>query len=71
MSQNQAKSNNKDCSFGNRDSFIKGLGPEVLPGLHLLFVITGCPYYIHTVQLNEPRNYPDVILREAIITNQI
>ena len=24
MSQNQAKSNYKDCSFGNRDSFIKG-----------------------------------------------
>ena len=24
MSQNQAKSNYKDCSFGNRDSFVKG-----------------------------------------------
>ena len=24
MSQNQAKSNYKDCSFGNRDSFLKG-----------------------------------------------
>jgi len=24
MSQNQAKSNYKGCSFGNRDSFVKG-----------------------------------------------
>ena len=30
MSENQAKSNNKDCSFGNRDSFVKGTGLSVL-----------------------------------------
>ena len=24
MSQNQAKSNYKDCSYGNQDSFVKG-----------------------------------------------
>ena len=30
MSQNQAKSNYKDCSFGNRDSFVKGTRLSVL-----------------------------------------
>ena len=30
MSQNQAKSNYKDCSFGNRDSFAKGTSLSVL-----------------------------------------
>ena len=30
MSQNQTKSNYKDCSFGNRDSFIKGTRLRVL-----------------------------------------
>ena len=30
MSQNQAKSNYKDCSFGNRDSFVKGKRLSVL-----------------------------------------
>ena len=30
MSQNQAKSNYKDCSFGNRDSFVKGTMLSVL-----------------------------------------
>ena len=30
MSQNQAKSNYQDCSFGNRDSFVKGTRLSVL-----------------------------------------
>jgi len=30
MSQNQPKSNYKDCSFGKRDSFVKGTGLRVL-----------------------------------------
>ena len=30
MSQNQAKSNYKDCSFGNQDSFVKGTRLSVL-----------------------------------------
>ena len=30
MSQNQPKSNYKDCSFGNRDSFVKGTRLSVL-----------------------------------------
>ena len=30
MSQNQAESNYKDCSFGNRDSFVKGTRLSVL-----------------------------------------
>ena len=30
MSQNQAKSNYKDCSFGNLDSFVKGTRLSVL-----------------------------------------
>jgi len=30
MSQNQAKSNYKDCSFGNRDFFVKGTRLSVL-----------------------------------------
>ena len=30
MSQNQAKSNYKDCSIGNRDSFVKGTRLSVL-----------------------------------------
>ena len=30
MSQNQAKSNYKDCSSGNRDSFVKGTRLSVL-----------------------------------------
>ena len=30
MIQNQAKSNYKDCSFGNRDSFVKGTRLSVL-----------------------------------------
>ena len=30
MSQNQAKSNYKDCSFGNRNSFVKGTRLSVL-----------------------------------------
>ena len=30
MSQNQAKSNYKDCSFGNRDSSVKGTRLSVL-----------------------------------------
>ena len=30
MSQNQAKSNYKDCSLGNRDSFVKGTKLSVL-----------------------------------------
>ena len=30
VSQNQAKSNYKDCSFGNRDSFVKGTRLSVL-----------------------------------------
>ena len=30
MNQNQAKSNFKDCSFGNRDSFDKGTRLSVL-----------------------------------------
>ena len=30
MSQNQAKSNYKDCSFGNRDSLVKGTKLSVL-----------------------------------------
>ena len=30
MSQNQAKSNYKDCSFGNRDLFVKGTRLRVL-----------------------------------------
>ena len=30
MTQNQAKSNCKDCSFGNRDSFVKGTRLSVL-----------------------------------------
>ena len=30
MSQNQAKSNYNDCSFGNRDSFVKGTSLSVL-----------------------------------------
>ena len=30
MSQNQAKSNYKDCSFGNRDSFVEGTRLSVL-----------------------------------------
>ena len=30
MSQNQAKSNYKGCSFGNRDSFVKGTRLNVL-----------------------------------------
>ena len=30
MTQNQAKSNYKDCSFGNRDSFVKGIRLSVL-----------------------------------------
>ena len=30
MSQNQAKSNYKDCSFGNKDSFVKGTRVSVL-----------------------------------------
>ena len=30
MSQNQAKSKYKDCSFGNRDSFVKGTRLSVL-----------------------------------------
>jgi len=30
LSQNQAKSNYKDCSFGNRDSFVKGTRWSVL-----------------------------------------
>ena len=30
MSQNQAKSNYKDCSFGNRDSFVKDTRLSVL-----------------------------------------
>ena len=30
MSQNQAKSNYKDCSFGNRDSFVEGTRSSVL-----------------------------------------
>ena len=30
MSQNQAKSNYKDCSFGNWDSFVKGTRLSVL-----------------------------------------
>ena len=30
MGQNQAKSNYKDCSFGNRDSFVKGTRLSVL-----------------------------------------
>ena len=30
MSQNQAKLNYKDCSFGNRDSFVKGTRLNVL-----------------------------------------
>ena len=30
ISQNQAKSNYKDCSFGNRDSFVKGRRLSVL-----------------------------------------
>ena len=30
MGENQAKSNYKDCSFGNRDSFVKGTRLSVL-----------------------------------------
>ena len=30
MRQNQAKSNYKDCSFGNRDSFVKGTSVLIL-----------------------------------------
>ena len=30
MSQNQAKSNYRDCSFGNRDSFVKSTRLSVL-----------------------------------------
>ena len=67
-----------DFELGNQiASIAQGLTEGILlvnfslPGLHLLFVPTGCPCYIHTVQLNEPRNYPHVILREAIITEPI
>ena len=30
MSQNQAKSNDKDCSLGDRDSFVKGTRLSIL-----------------------------------------
>ena len=30
MGQHQAKSNYKDCDFGNRDSFVKGMRLSVL-----------------------------------------